>query len=325
MTFSAVRPHVRPARFASAVIRAIVQTMSAPPLLFDRALVRRHRARAARGGPAHFLHDRVADELADRVSLVKREFSRGFELGGGGFLNLSGGLPSVEWLASSDLSSQMLWRVRPAIELDEERLPLADGALDLLVSPLALHWTNDLPGALIQIRRALKPDGLFIGAMFGGATLTELRASLLEAEAELRGGAAQRVSPFADLRDLAGLLQRAGFALPVADTDVLTVRYDHPFRLLMDLRRMGETAAFLDRSGGPLTKGVLMRAMEIYQERHALADGRVPATFEILYASGWAPAPSQPQPLRPGSARTRLADALGVTEQNAGEKTGGKS
>jgi SAM-dependent methyltransferase len=179
---------------------------------------------------------------------------------------------------------------------------------------LSLHWTNDLVGALVQIRRALKPDGLFIGALFGGQTLTELRQSLLAAEAELSDGAGLRVSPFADGFDAAGLLQRAGFALPVSDIDRLTVRYDHPLKLMADLRAMGETNALTDRARKPLSRRVLARASEIYQDRFGLADGRIPATFEIVTATGWAPHASQQQPLRPGSAKMRLADALGVVE-----------
>uniref|UniRef100_UPI00286DD60D methyltransferase domain-containing protein n=1 Tax=Phenylobacterium sp. TaxID=1871053 RepID=UPI00286DD60D len=198
---------------------------------------------------------------------------------------------------------------------DEERLPFAFGSLDLVVSTLALHWTNDVVGALIQIRRALKPDGLFIGSMFGGATLTELRASLLSAEIELTGGAASRISPFADAYDAAGLLQRSGFALPVADVDRVTVRYAHPIKLLADLRAMGETSVLADRHPKALTKTVLARAMELYVERFAEPDGRVPATFEILTLTGWTPDASQQQPLKPGSAKMRLADALGTIEQ----------
>ncbi len=182
----------------------------------------------------------------------------------------------------------------------------------------SLHWTNDLPGALLQIRRALRPDGLFIGAFLGGATLTELRQSLLAAEAEIAGGAGPRVSPFADAVDAAGLLQRAGFALPVSDVDRVTVRYEHPLRLLADLRAMGETNVLRDRPRRPLTRAVLARAFDVYRERFGEADGRVPATFEIVTATGWAPSPTQPRPLQPGSATTRLADAVGGTEHGFG-------
>ncbi len=192
-----------------------------------------------------------------------------------------------------------------------------------MVSSLALHWANDLVGALIQIRQALKPDGLFIGAILGGATLTELRAALTDAELELRGGAGPRVSPFADAFDAAGLLQRAGFALPVADVDRVTVRYDHALALMADLRAMGETSVLVEGAGRPLTRPLVARAAELYAERFGQADGRIPATFEILTLTGWSPHQSQQQPLRPGSAKMRLADALRTTERSAGEKAGG--
>jgi len=185
---------------------------------------------------------------------------------------------------------------------------------DLVVSILSLHWTNDLPGALAQIRRALRPDGLFIGSLFGGSSLQELRWALGQAELELSGGAAARVSPFADAFDGAGLLQRAGFALPVTDIDRLTVTYANPFDLIGDLRAMGETALFAERTR-PLTRAVVARMVQLYGERYADADGRIPATFEIVTLSGWAPHPDQQKPLRPGSAKTRLADALGVREE----------
>ncbi len=209
------------------------------------------------------------------------------------------------------------------VQADEEQLPFRDESLDLVVSTLALHWTNDLPGALIQIRRALKPDGLFIGAILGGATLTELRQSLLAAEAELSGGAGPRISPFADTHDAAGLLQRAGFALPVADVDRVVARYAHPLKLVADLRAMGETNVLNERARAPLSRAVLARASEIYAERFADADGRVRATFDIVTMTGWAPHPDQQKPLRPGSAKMRLADALGTVEKPAGESAGG--
>ncbi|HEV7385394.1 MAG TPA: methyltransferase domain-containing protein, partial [Phenylobacterium sp.] len=198
--------------------------------------------------------------------------------------------------------------------LDEERLPFAPASLDLIVSTLGLHWTNDVVGALVQIRRALKPDGLFLGALLGGSTLTELRQALTDAESEILGGAGSRVSPFADSRDAAGLLQRAGFALPVADVDRVSVSYEHPLKLLADLRHMGETNVLADRHPRGLTRTLLARASEIYAERFAGSDGRVTATFEIVTLTGWAPHASQQQPLKPGSAKMRLADALGTIE-----------
>jgi SAM-dependent methyltransferase len=202
----------------------------------------------------------------------------------------------------------------PRVALDEERLPFAEASLDLVVSTLGLHWTNDVVGALIQIRRALKPDGLFLGAFLGGSTLTELRQALTEAEAELLGGAGSRVSPFADTPDAAGLLQRAGFALPVADVDRVNVTYEHPLKLMADLRQMGETNVLAERHPRKLTRALLARACEIYQARFAGTDGRIAASFEIVTLTGWAPAESQPKPLRPGSAKMRLADALGTPE-----------
>ncbi len=289
--------------------------------------MRRRRDRAARSGADHFLRARAAEELLDRLRDVNRSFARGLELGGGGaFARLRAASAEagdkVAWLASADLSAAALARTPgPRVVADEERLTFMDAAFDVVLAPLSLHWTNDLPGALIQIRHVLKPDGLFLGALLGGATLTELRGCLLDAEAELTGGAAARVSPAADLADVAGLLQRAGFALPVADADVLTVRYADPFALLRDLRALGETAALAERSPA-LRREVLARAAALYAQRHADPDGRVRATFEMIFLTGWAPHESQPRPLKPGAAATRLADALGVTERSAGEKTG---
>jgi len=226
-------------------------------------------------------------------------------------------------LIEADLSPAMLaGRAGLRVVADEEALPFKAESLDLVVSTLSLHWVNDLPGALVQIRRALKPDGLFVASVLGGSTLTELRQALVAAEAELSDGAGLRVSPFADAFDAAGLLQRAGFALPVADVDRLVVRYGHPLKLLADLRAMGETNALVDRARRPLSRAVLARACELYIERFADADGRVRASFDIITMTGWAPHPDQQQPLKPGSAKMRLADALGGREQSAGEKAG---
>ena len=214
-----------------------------------------------------------------------------------------------------DLSARML-RGREGVRVvaDEERLPFAPASVDLVVSLLALHWTNDLPGVLAQVRRALTPGGLFMGAIFGGATLTELRQSLLAAEAEVSGGAGPRVSPFADGMDMGALLQRAGFAEPVADVDRLIVRYAHPVELLRDLRAMGETNVLADRPRRPLTRAVLARTFEVYAERFGEADGRAPATFEIVTATGWAPAAAARQPPRQVCAKPRLAGTPGAVE-----------
>lgn len=301
--------------------------MTASPLLFDRAL---HKARLDRAAPdyvsADFLKRRAAEDVVMRLETILRRFPVAVDLGSrnGAFsraLAASDAAEKIDVLLETDLSGRMLaGRDGLRAVADEERLPFGDASLDLAVSTLALHWTNDLVGALIQIRRALRPDGLFIGALFGGATLTELRQALLQAEDEISGGAAPRVSPFADAIDAAGLLQRAGFALPVADVDRVKVRYGHPIELLRDLRKMGETSVLLDRSRKPLSRRVLLRALDLYVERFAEADGRVPATFEIVAVTGWGPHESQQKPLRPGSAKMRLADALGVVEQSAGEK-----
>lgn len=229
-----------------------------------------------------------------RLEFILRDFPVAVDLGArtgvlAQALAASPARERIKFLIETELSTRMLaGRTGPRLMMDEERSPLAPGSVDLVVSLLALQWTNDLPGALIQIRRALRPDGLFLGAVFGGATLIELRRSLLQAEAELRGGAALRISPFMDPADAASLLQRAGLTEPVTDIDRVTARYPHPLRLLQDLRRMGETNALLDRAAPPLTRAILARAFEIYAETYALEDGQVPATFEIVTFTGWA-------------------------------------
>jgi len=303
--------------------------MSLPPRLFDRALHRLRLDRAAgRYGQADFLKARVAADVVERLEAIMRSFPVAVDLGArsGLFAVALAQSPASERvgvLIETDLSAAMLMgRDALRVQVDEERLPFAEASLDLLVSTLALHWTNDLVGALIQIRQALKPDGLFIGAVMGGSSLTELRQSLLAAEAELSDGAGLRVSPFADALDAAGLLQRAGFALPVADADRVVVRYAHPLRLIADLKAMGETNVLTERSRKPLSRAVLARACEIYAERFSDPDGRVRATFDLVIMTGWAPHPDQQQPLRPGSAKMRLADALGTKEIPAGEKPG---
>jgi SAM-dependent methyltransferase len=293
--------------------------MSDPASLgpFEPRLVRQRKRRArSTFREASFLHARVAADLADRLEAIPRSFERVLSLGGGGLF-------SEELRARPALSDRLGAILETGLDLiDPEHLPFAPGAFDLIVSPLALHWVNDLPGALIQLRLALKPDGLLLASLLGGDTLNELRLSLIEAESELTGGAGPRVSPFAGLQDLAGLLQRAGFALPAADRDVIKVRYAEPMRLLADLRAMGETSALRERSPRSLSRRILARTFDIYRERHADEDGRVRATFEILTATGWSPHESQQQPLKPGSAQARLADALGTKEQSAGEKPG---
>lgn len=283
--------------------------MASPPLLFDRAL---HRKRLERAAPAYtaagFLKARAAEDAVERLELIKRDFDLAVDLGArdgafGRALVASAVRAKVGLLIETDLSARMLTgRSGLRVAADEERLPFAPESLDLVVSLLSLQWTNDLPGALVQIRRALKPDGLFIGALIGGASLTELRQALIAAETELHGGAGPRVSPFADAQDGASLLQRAGFALPVSDIDRVSVAYPDLPSLLKDLRSMGETNVLADRPRRPLGRGVLARAAQIYAERFARADGKLVATFDLVSLTGWAPHPQQPR-VEPGPRR----------------------
>jgi SAM-dependent methyltransferase len=298
--------------------------MAEGPAIFDRALIRRRRRRTLARGPASFLLDRVAEDLADRLAAVMRRFDLALDLGTPGeavrtALAVLGSVGVI--VRASAVPDGPARRLEKFVAADEEALPFRDGSLDLVVSALALQFVNDLPGVLIQIRRALKSDGLFLGALIGGETLTELRQAFAAAESEMEDGVSPRVAPFADLRELGALLQRAGFALPVADVDRLTVRYDSVFGLMGDLRRMGATNVLNARRRVPLKRATLIRMAEIYAERFADEDGRVRATFEIVWLSGWAPHPDQQQPLKPGSARARLADALGTREISTGEKT----
>jgi SAM-dependent methyltransferase len=295
------------------------------PVIVDRNLLRARRRRALALGPSTFLADRVADDLADRLATVLRTFPCAVDLGtptDGLQSRLASGGKVGALIATDALVETVAGRAGLAIAADEEALPFRDGSLDLVVSALALHFVNDLPGTLVQIRRALRPDGLFVAALLGGDTLTELRQAFAAAEAEMDDGISPRVLPFADLRDLGGLLQRAGFALPVTDIERLTVRYASPLALMQDLRRMGATNPLVDRRRRPLRRATLRRMLEIYAARFADPDQRIRATFEIVFLSGWAPHASQQQPLRPGSARARLADALGTQERSAGEKAG---
>ncbi len=291
---------------------------------FDRTAVRRNRRRAAAALAAHdFLFAEVADRIADRLEDVQRRFPVALDLGchAGSFGRVVGERGGIETLIQCDLAPELAARAQGLrISGDEERLPFKDGAFDLVVSALSLHWVNDLPGALIQINRALRPDGLFLGALLGGETLHELRDCLTTAEIEIADGLSPRISPSVDLRDAAGLLQRAGFALPVADADRITVSYPDAFALMRDLRGMGETNALAARRRGFARREIFMRAAELYQERYGGADGRIAATFQVLFLHGWAPDASQQQPLRPGSATARLSDALATEERPAGEK-----
>lgn len=299
--------------------------MAGPPRIFDRALQRRRRLRALRGEPVDFLLEHVAQELVERLLVVKRSFHLAADIGTPGqalraMIRSQGVAPAV--IAVDPLVLHLPEDDRLRVAADEEALPFADGSLDLVVSALALQSVNDLPGVLAQIRRALKPDGLFLAALLGGETLTELRQAFAAAEVEIDGGVSPRVAPFADLRDLGALLQRAGFALPVVDADRVTVRYATAFDLMRDLRGMGATNALVERRTLPLKRATLLRVAEIYTERFSDPDGRLRASFDIVWLSGWAPHESQQQPLRPGSAKSRLAAALNTIELPAGEKPG---
>ena len=280
---------------------ASVPTGMAPnptaPLLFDRALLRARQDRARRIGPATFLFDRVAEDMEERLSAVKRDFSDAAEIWSPGELLRK---PKADRFKSIS-----------RIDADEtEALRLPPESIDLALSALAFQFVNDLPGVLSQIRRALKPDGLLLAAMIGGDTLTELRQAFAEAEAECEGGVSPRVAPFADLRDVGSLLQRAGFALPVTDVDSIVVRYDNAFALMEDLRRMGATNVMIERRRTLTRIATMLRMSEIYARRFSDPDGRVYASFDIIWLSGWAPHESQPKPLRPGSAKASLEAAV---------------
>ena len=273
--------------------------------------MRRRFERALREGYADFLVARAAEDLHQRLGVVLRDFPLAVDIAtpttaAAEVLRRDPRIGSVVRLAHVAEPGAILG--------DEERLPFGGERFDLAVSLLSLQAVNDLPGTLIQIRRSLKPDGLFMGCLLGGSTLTELRQAFTQAEAEVEGGASPRIAPFADVRDVGGLLQRAGFALPVADGEIVRVRYRDPFGLMRDLRAMGLTNSLIDRRRMPLRRATLMRAAAIYAERFADPDGRIPATFEMVWLSGWAPHESQQKPLRPGSAKMRLAEALGVPE-----------
>lgn len=294
--------------------------------IFDRSLLVRRRDRFATGAREHdFLLHRAADDIADRLSLIQRTFERCANIGAhhGVLSRRIRGLPNVGQIIDVEASTRLAaYCDGPTIVADEELLPFAPGSLDLIVSALSLQHVNDLPGTLVQAHSALKPDGLLLVALLGGTTLKELREAFVTAEAEMRGGASPRVAPFADVRDLGALLQRAGFALPVADADIVEVAYPSALHLMRELRGMGASNVLLDRQRTFLPRGVLMRVMELYAERFSRADGRAIATFEIVTLTGWVPHASQQKPLRPGSAKARLADALRVPDsRESGLKT----
>lgn len=305
--------------------------MTGDPTIFDRRAVRAHRDRAAQrrssGADAEFLHREIGERLVERLDEVKRAFGCVLDLGcrDGSLARAVARRHGVERVIQADVSPAFARLARasnrffPTVAADEEFLPFAPGSFDLVVSNLALHWVNDLPGALIQLRRALKPDGLLLAAMFGGETLTELRQALLQAELTEEGGASPRVSPYADVRDSGSLLQRAGFAMPVVDRDRIQVTYEHVFSLMADLRLMGETNALRERRRGFTRRATMLTAAEEYLRRYADKSGRLIANFEIVYLTAWAPGPGQPQPLKPGSAAHRLAEALRTEEQVPGD------
>ena len=291
--------------------------MTEQMMVFNRRTVRRHRARAAAGLKDHdFLFRETAERLCDRLDDVTRSFSLGLDLGSrtGQVARALAGRGGIETLVQCDLAPEMAALAAagggPVLAADEEALPFDGGVFDLILSNLTLHWVNDLPGALLQARRALKPDGLFLASVLGGETLRELRASLAEAEIAEEDGLSPRVSPMADVRDLGGLMQRAGFALPVVDSESVTVMYADAMALMADLRGMGETNAVLENRKGFLKKNTLMAAVARYTDMFAGEDGKIPATFQVLTMTGWAPDASQQQPLKPGSADTSLIDAF---------------
>jgi len=289
---------------------------SSDSFLFDRKLLRSRRSRAASGDweKNRFLFDEVADRLAERILDISKQFDLALDLGchGGSFGKMLKMQGRISHLISADLSPDLMVPHAEGIKVvaDEEFLPFAPRSFDLIGNVLGLHWTNDLPGALVQIARALKPDGLFLGAMYGIESLSELKWSLTQAELEVKGGMSPRISPFTDVRDAGSLLQRAGFALPVTDVDVLTLKYPNAFALMQELRGMGEANALVERQKTLTGRKVLLRAAEIYQEKFADDDGLIPATFQVIYLAGWAPHENQQKALKPGSGQTNLKDIL---------------
>jgi SAM-dependent methyltransferase len=304
--------------------------MTDAPSLFDPATRALRLDRAARDwGAADFLHRFAAAELAERLADVGRAFPAALVqgTGGGHYACAIAGRPGALSTLQADVSPGLAAVAAAACPAAQARvaasaLAFGEGALDLVLSGLTLHAENDPVGALVQLRRALRPDGLFLGVMLGGRTLHELRAALAEAEAEVEGGLSPRVAPMADLRDVGALLQRAGFAMPVADAERLTVDYPDALSLMRDLRGMGEANPLAGRRRGFTRRATMLRAAALYAEAFGRPDGRIPATFELIFLSGWSPGPDQPIPRRPGSATARLADALGVPERPAGDKAG---
>ena len=291
--------------------------MSSPPILFDRALLRARRTRAGKLGESTFLLDRVAQEMSDRLATIRRRFECAIDLGTPSDV-VRGAVMATGKVGTMIAADALAGTPAPShydgsafvVAADEEALPFRDASVDLVVSALTLQFVNDLPGTLIQIGRALKPDGLLLAGLAGGDTLTELRQAFAAAEAEVEHGISPRIAPFADVREIGMLLQRAGFALPVTDVDRIVARYDSAFALMADLRGMGATNVLVERRRTPTRRTTMLRMTEIYAERFADADGRIRATFDVIWLSGWAPHQSQQQPLQPGSAKTSLAEAV---------------
>ncbi len=262
--------------------------------LTDRTALIRNRNRASRA-PVSFLNESARDEIEDRLNMVNKTFQAAAIVSG---------------------AANYWHTLLPDATLiqDDDTLTLEEGSKDLVIHAMCLHWSNDPVGQMIQSIRALRPDGLFLAVCFGGETLKELRTSLAQAEADLYGGLSARIAPMGEIRDLGALLQRAGFAMPVADRVPLLVSYETPMKLMHDLRFMGEGNALTARRRTFMPRALLTRACEIYKEHFSISDGRIAATFELIILTGWAPHATQPRPLRPGSAQARLADALGASE-----------
>lgn len=289
--------------------------MEQAPQIFDRTLLARRRARAVEGFvDARFLYDEVGERLIERLHEIKRSFPLAVNLGAmdGALSPQLIGHNGIEHVVELELCAAFSSPNNLRVVADEEWLPLRPQSVDLIVSNLALHWVNDLTGALAQVRMALKPDGLFMGTLLGGETLFELRRCLMEAELEATGGMAPRLSPLTELKDMGALLQRANLALPVVDRETITVTYTDPIKLLYDLRAMGATNLAHNRPRKPLRRAVLLDAMRRYRDYYTVEDGRVQATFEVLYLAGWAPHESQQKPLARGSAQHSMAAALRV-------------
>lgn len=298
-------------------------SMQDTPHIFNRQAKKLHRNRCAASYAAHnFLFQECAKRLVDRLPDIRKQFPQALDLGchGGDLSENLGNYTGIQHFTQADLSPKMAAlasRHGPSLAVDEEWLPFKANGFDLVLSNLSLHWINDLPGTFVQIRQCLKDDGLFLASMLGGETLRELRHSLMTAELELENGASARISPFADVKDLGNLLSRAGFSLPVADTEMISVNYQDPFKLITDLRGMGESNAVNLRKKTFMRRQTLMRAMDIYREQFGNPDGTYPATFEVITLTAWKPDPSQPQPLKPGSGKINLASVLGTNDQDS--------